>query len=210
MRSFHGDDDATKSANFLLISPNQISKFQNSSRVSPIPKPHKPNSPSMMLRRKKFGSGEIRTRDSNNIGIPRQVRVSLYSNAHNSYVVIFESNRKYARAMTCIRLSSCDVTRVDDVIIRLSQRDVMTIELRARHVEMAVEWKELLTRKNKSRVMPTLEEEVDESEVTGSNPISAEIFLSSSKQQNYHRSKSLNSFFKTLHSNFNRSAVLAV
>ncbi len=159
--------------------------------------------------------------------LPRQVRVSLLgsrsgASAHNSYVVIFESNRNFAAPITCVRLSSCDVTRVDDVIIRLSRRDVTAIELRARHRSMAQEWCELLARKNSKRgkAMPTLMEEDEELEVVGSNPavVKSETLSSSPhqppksapKQQVYHRSNSLNSFFKTLHSNFNRSAVLVV
>jgi len=46
---------------------------------------------------------------------PRQVRVSLFSKVASSpYLVIFDSNNKYAKPLTCVRLNTCHVTN-DDV-----------------------------------------------------------------------------------------------
>ena len=65
-----------------------------------------------MLLRHKMTSSLPTTRVSNEMELVRQVRVTLFSNVINPYLVVFNSINKYANPITCIRLNTCHV--IDD------------------------------------------------------------------------------------------------
>ena len=143
----------------------------------------------------------------NSLSFPRRVLVSVHCDATNPYVVISESDRKYARPLTCLRLTTCDVTTSGDRDFTLTTSPQShKFEFRTPSTRSRDKWVKMLTSEELTRsefsdsLSAVIEDDVTSGSEADSDVITdSDVTLSPSASPSRRR-KSFKSFSKKLHS----------
>jgi len=207
-------DEAKKTSNsgvLTLISSNFNFKNSSSTISCTESKTHKLRKDDVraMLRSNQMTKmracmeSELPGNAKNLLHFPRRVLVSVHSDVTNSYVVISESDRKYARPLTCLRLATCDVTVSGDRDFKLTTSlQSHNFEFRTSSTRSREKWVEMLTSKEPTRSeLPCVDSlsALIEDDVTSGSEADSDVTVSPSTSPSRRR-KSFKSFSKKLHS----------
>ena len=137
------------------------------------------------------------------LNFPRRVSVSVHRDVTNPYVIILESDRKYARPLTCLRLAMCNVSIDGDRDFTLSTSlQAYKFVFRTSSTKSREKWVNLLTCSEQiKREFPFADSlsALIEDDVTSESEIDSDVKLSPASSPSRRR-KSFKSFSKKLHS----------